>query len=876
MARGPFDTAGAFGRGSSGAPTPAGPVPASRIQAALARSVQELGGAIQAVADHAEGRAGQQEAARDAATGSLAIRNGLSVRDRVYDAAAREQLSAGLRSAYLDGLGQAEIANPDDPAAFGQALAAHNAAFDERLGPEMDAAVALDLREFMTLQSGASLGRVRQGEERRRVDVGQAAMLSSLETETRAFGQTVAGAGVDEAGAATVGLGFQRLVGQLARYGPREAFTVAGITFEADPTRLEVVDAETLARTALAAQSEGTSSWILNAQARLQGSEAQTTFAASMRERWAAGDAMFAGLDASSADRLLAQLDGQADRTRSDERSEQILAAQQAGNLMEAGSWGGEFDPDALRRLAAASGDPGLIAQAEWVISTGSYSRPGTGGGGGSGVGGGRYAGDVSLEGGFEAWADYFINWETGGGRTEQVVDSNGTISRFGINAAANPDLDIRNLSRSGAVQVLQRRYWNAIGADRLPPPLAFAAADAAAVAGVGRAQGWLQSSNGDVGRFLHLQEQHYRRLATENPGRYARYLPGWLARLNDTRQVTQRLQGAAVSRDGMASDPMRFAMGTSTRSALMGVPTLDLNGWRSPDTAGDFARALVGRRAAAATLADQYDAPVRLLTNGERQSLAQTFEAEPMAAVEFAQVAIASLGADEAGSLMREIGADGIRPALGLYLGELLSMERGQARSFVERAVRGIELRQDGMRAPSLPEGQTWEAAMQPFQSAFRNQPQRLQSARLAAEAAYVADAATGTPRDLQWYVRSALGAVRRDGRTFGGVATVNGSSVPVPPWLATRAMDEALDIMAVWWEDTGWGPRWANGEALRASEIAALRPVLLETGRYTLTRPNGEILQDRNGQPFSFDMDNTRDWLTPRLGADVNRRGP
>lgn len=871
MARSPFETAGAFDRNVSDTPTPAGSIPTSRAVERLAGATRELGQRLQGLADVAEGRAGQEEAARDVAAGRLVIRGGLGVRDRVYDAAAREHLSAGLRAEYLSGVGEAEIANPDNPAGYAEAEAALWAAFESRFAPAdgsaMDPAIRLDLEQFRTVQNGAALLRVRRAEEATRIDIGQAAMLSSLQTETTAFGQVVAGAALDETGSATVSVAYERLVTALARYGPREGFAIGGVTFAPDPTRLEVVGAPEIARAALQAGVEGRTSWILNNQARLSGAAAQAEFAGQMRERWAAGDPIFAGLDASTADQLFARLEGQADRTSADERAERLEAAQRATNFIEALRYGGEVDPGELRAAAAESGDPGLVAQANYALTVG-VTPPGGGGGGG------RYAGDVSLQGGFEAWAGFFFNWETGGGRTEQVVDINGRISRFGINEAAHPNA--RTLTQAGASEILRRDYWGAIGADRLPPALAFVAADAAAVAGPGRARAWIEESHGDVGRFLDLQERHYRRLAEQDPGQYGPSLAGWLERLGDARLVATRLDSAAVSRQGMATDPIAFAMGNSSRPALMGVPTLNINGWRSPETAGDFARALIGRRAAGGTLAERYGAPVRLLTNGERQALSQTFEQEPMAAVAFAQVAISSLGHDEAGSLMREIGADGIAPALGLYLADLRTQESGAASPFVAMAIRGVELRQEGMRPPSLPEGESWEDAFAPYQSAFRNQPRRLQGARLAAEAAYWADAASGVQRPLSFYVNSALGSVTREGRVFGGLSRVNGAQTPVPPWLARDAMPDALDEMAVWWEDTGYGPHWANGEALTASQTAAQRLVLLADGRYALVRPTGEVLLDRNGRPFSFDMDNTRDWLSQQLGAAVAPRRP
>lgn len=94
----------------------------------------------------------------------------------------------------------------------------------------------------------------------------------------------------------------------------------------------------------------------------------------------------------------------------------------------------------------------------------------------------------VGHEGGFTDNASDAGNW-TGG-----VVGSGvcrGT--RFGISAAAYPDLDIANLTIDAARRVYQRDYWQRLAGDRLPPALALLAFDASVNNGTGRAIRWLQ-----------------------------------------------------------------------------------------------------------------------------------------------------------------------------------------------------------------------------------------------------------------------------------------------------------------------------------------------------------------------------------------------
>ena len=75
----------------------------------------------------------------------------------------------------------------------------------------------------------------------------------------------------------------------------------------------------------------------------------------------------------------------------------------------------------------------------------------------------------VGHEGGFTANPADCGNW-TGG------VIGTGTCrgTRFGISAAAYPDLDIANLSLDVAKALYQRDYWQRIAGDRLPASLAL------------------------------------------------------------------------------------------------------------------------------------------------------------------------------------------------------------------------------------------------------------------------------------------------------------------------------------------------------------------------------------------------------------------
>lgn len=83
-------------------------------------------------------------------------------------------------------------------------------------------------------------------------------------------------------------------------------------------------------------------------------------------------------------------------------------------------------------------------------------------------------------------------NW-TGGAVGAGVLRG----TKWGISSAAYPDLDIGALTQEDARTLYRRDYWNKIGGDRLPGPLALIMLDSAINSGPGRAEKWLQTALG-------------------------------------------------------------------------------------------------------------------------------------------------------------------------------------------------------------------------------------------------------------------------------------------------------------------------------------------------------------------------------------------
>lgn len=119
-----------------------------------------------------------------------------------------------------------------------------------------------------------------------------------------------------------------------------------------------------------------------------------------------------------------------------------------------------------------------------------------------------------------------------------------GAPVNFGINQRANPDIDVRNLTREQAIEIYRERYWNAINGDTLAPELQGTALDAAVNQGPANARRWITESGGDVGRFNELRRAHYERLLARPE--FARFRRTWMERLEFYEKQAQGTLSAA------------------------------------------------------------------------------------------------------------------------------------------------------------------------------------------------------------------------------------------------------------------------------------------------------------------------------------------
>ncbi len=124
-------------------------------------------------------------------------------------------------------------------------------------------------------------------------------------------------------------------------------------------------------------------------------------------------------------------------------------------------------------------------------------------------------------------------NWT---GKNPGVGELRGT--KYGISAAAYPDLDIANLTREDASAIYRRDYFDAVGANNLPPALAVVAFDIAVNSGVGRLRQWLQEGPQDAVSLSERRLEHYISLNTWDV-----YGKGWSRRVFRTLKAAQMLE---------------------------------------------------------------------------------------------------------------------------------------------------------------------------------------------------------------------------------------------------------------------------------------------------------------------------------------------
>lgn len=135
----------------------------------------------------------------------------------------------------------------------------------------------------------------------------------------------------------------------------------------------------------------------------------------------------------------------------------------------------------------------------------------------------------------FQAAMKFVSKWEwmnrPDGAMTNDPKDPGG-LTKFGVAQASHPNIDLKQLTLAGALEIYHLEYWQKYQLDTLPFPFSVAVFDCYVQHRPSVVQGWLKSSP-QIQELLEVRRVFYLSLIAHNPS-LERFRKGWLARLND------------------------------------------------------------------------------------------------------------------------------------------------------------------------------------------------------------------------------------------------------------------------------------------------------------------------------------------------------
>jgi len=122
------------------------------------------------------------------------------------------------------------------------------------------------------------------------------------------------------------------------------------------------------------------------------------------------------------------------------------------------------------------------------------------------------------------------------GGTYENDPDDPGGPTKWGIDHRSHPDVDIKNLTKDEAVKIYFESYWEPNQCGYLEEKLGESHMDSCVNCGAKRADRFLAAAGNDACKYNNEREAFYHRLVEARP-RSAKYLKGWINRVNDLRK---------------------------------------------------------------------------------------------------------------------------------------------------------------------------------------------------------------------------------------------------------------------------------------------------------------------------------------------------
>ena len=163
-----------------------------------------------------------------------------------------------------------------------------------------------------------------------------------------------------------------------------------------------------------------------------------------------------------------------------------------------------------------------------------------------------------AYTGSFGSASDFVLKQEGG----YVANDAGKGPTNFGINQQANPDVDVKNLTKDGAKEIYKSRYWDAIDGDKLAktnPALATVAFDTAVNMGADTAKRLLKQANGDVNTMLDLRDQRYKELIAANPDKFSKFQQSWQNRMTALRSEVSATSAPNASMINRIANDVNF-----------------------------------------------------------------------------------------------------------------------------------------------------------------------------------------------------------------------------------------------------------------------------------------------------------------------------
>lgn len=145
----------------------------------------------------------------------------------------------------------------------------------------------------------------------------------------------------------------------------------------------------------------------------------------------------------------------------------------------------------------------------------------------------------------FDYGIDFVLRWEVGLDKKTGKLrldgglnDDDGSWTKWGIRQAANPNVDVPNLSLSEAIEIYRSKYWNSYSLDNYEIGLSCAMFDSGVNCGPSRMVKWYEKTKAEKDPAYRLIEQrdiYYRELAKQD--KYKLFLRGWLNRTADLKK---------------------------------------------------------------------------------------------------------------------------------------------------------------------------------------------------------------------------------------------------------------------------------------------------------------------------------------------------